>query len=94
MLSFSLCPSNLAASLSCHTTEQVIHQKRNIINYPAALQSTYPFFFFYLLISTSKLEGVRHCECLGLSESCLLCLIPQSIYCTFIREIAFLQILN
>lgn len=67
MLSFSLCPCNLAASLSCWTAEQVIHQKGNIINFPTALQSTYPplFFFFYLLISTSKLKGVRQSGTLG-----------------------------
>lgn len=33
-------PCNLAVSLSWCTREQVIHQKRNIINYPSALQST------------------------------------------------------
>lgn len=51
-------PCNLVVSLSCCTREQVIHQKRNIINYPSALQST----FFFSLRSDFKIEVERSFE--------------------------------
>lgn len=74
-------PCNLAVSLSCCTREQVIHQKRNIINYPSALQSTFFLSFFSpnLLISHQSWKEFWECGMFGLSESWPLCSDPQPV---------------
>lgn len=95
MRSFSLCPCNLAASLSCWTAEQVIHQKRNIINFSAALQSTYPLLFF-LLPSDFDIKAERRWAEWNTwgSQNLNYCVSFLNPSMALLSEIAFLQILN